>query len=43
MINLYEDLIAGKETISVVGLGYVGMPIAIAFAKKIKVDRKSVV
>lgn len=36
MTNLYEDLIAGKETLSVVGLGYVGMPIAIAFAKNIK-------
>ena len=34
---LYEELINGEEKLAVVGLGYVGMPIAIAFAKKIKV------
>lgn len=34
---LYDDLIAGKEKLSLVGLGYVGMPIAVAFAKKISV------
>lgn len=33
----YEDIINGKEKISLVGLGYVGMPIAVAFAKKVKV------
>ena len=31
---LYEDIINGREKISVIGLGYVGMPIAVAFAKK---------
>lgn len=31
---LYEELKAGKENLSLVGLGYVGMPIAIAFAKR---------
>lgn len=36
-MNLYEDIVGGKEKISLVGLGYVGMPIAVAFAKKIKV------
>ncbi|NJP37450.1 nucleotide sugar dehydrogenase [Alkalicoccus luteus] len=36
-MNMYEDIIKGKEKISIVGLGYVGMPIAIAFAKKVKV------
>lgn len=35
--NLYEKLVAGEEKLSLVGLGYVGMPIAVAFAKKIKV------
>lgn len=34
---LYEKLVSGEETLSVVGLGYVGMPIAVAFAKKVKV------
>ena len=34
---LYEKLLRGEESLSVVGLGYVGMPIAVAFAKKIKV------
>ena len=35
--NLYENLISHKEKLSLVGLGYVGMPIAVAFAKKINV------
>lgn len=34
---LYEQLIKNKEALSVIGLGYVGMPIAVAFAKKISV------
>ena len=33
-MGLYEDLISKKEKLSLVGLGYVGMPIAVAFAKK---------
>ena len=33
-MSLYEKIIAREEKISLVGLGYVGMPIAIAFAKK---------
>ena len=36
-MNLYEDIIAGKEKLSLIGLGYVGMPIAVSFSKKIKV------
>ena len=36
-MGLYEDLVNGKEKLSLVGLGYVGMPIAVAFARKIKV------
>ena len=31
--NLYENIINKKDNISVIGLGYVGMPLAIAFAK----------
>ncbi len=37
MNNLYEKIVNGEEKISLVGLGYVGMPIAVAFAKKVKV------
>lgn len=37
IMGLYEDIVAGKEKLSLVGLGYVGMPIAVAFAKKIDV------
>lgn len=33
-MNLYEKIKNRKEKISLVGLGYVGMPIAVAFAKK---------
>jgi len=37
VINLYEEIVAKKEKISVIGLGYVGLPIAVAFAKKVDV------
>lgn len=33
----YEEIINKQEKISLVGLGYVGMPIAVAFAKKVDV------
>jgi len=33
-MSLYEKIIKREEKLSVVGLGYVGMPIAVAFAKK---------
>ena len=33
-MSLYEEIKNGTEKISLVGLGYVGMPIAVAFAKK---------
>lgn len=36
-MDLYEKIVKGEEKLSLVGLGYVGMPIAVAFAKKIKV------
>lgn len=35
--TLYERLIRGKEKLALVGLGYVGMPIAVEFAKHVKV------
>ena len=36
-MSLCEKIIAKEEKISLVGLGYVGMPIAVAFAKKVDV------
>jgi len=33
-MNLYDKLVANEETLALVGLGYVGMPIAHAYAKK---------
>ena len=35
--TVYTDLISGKEKLALVGLGYVGMPIAVEFAKHINV------
>ena len=35
--DLYEKLLKKEEKLSLVGLGYVGMPIAVAFAKKLDV------
>lgn len=35
--HIYQGLISGKEKLALVGLGYVGMPIAVEFAKHIKV------
>lgn len=37
MLELYEKLVNRNEKLSLVGLGYVGMPIAVAFAKKVDV------
>lgn len=34
---MYQDLLDKKRTLAVIGLGYVGLPIALEFAKKIKV------
>lgn len=34
MMSLYDKLVAGEERLALVGLGYVGMPIAVAFASK---------
>ena len=35
--TLYERIVSGDEKIALVGLGYVGMPIAVEFAKHVKV------
>lgn len=36
-MDLYDQILERKEKIALVGLGYVGMPIAVAFAKKVEV------
>ncbi len=36
-MSLYQDLLNKKEKLCVVGLGYVGMPLAVAFSKKVDV------
>lgn len=36
-LELYQKIKDKKENLSVIGLGYVGMPLAIAFAKKVNV------
>lgn len=36
-MSLYSKIVAKEESISLVGLGYVGMPIAVAFSKKANV------
>ncbi len=36
-MHLYNDLCERKEKLALVGLGYVGMPIAVAFSRKIDV------
>lgn len=33
-MSIYEKLMEKEENLALVGLGYVGMPIAVAFAKK---------
>lgn len=35
--NIYQELISGNSKLALVGLGYVGMPIAVEFAKHVKV------
>jgi UDP-N-acetyl-D-galactosamine dehydrogenase len=37
MSNLYDRIINKEAKIGVIGLGYVGLPIALAFAKKVSV------
>ena len=37
MSSIYQNLIEKKESLAVVGLGYVGLPIALEFARNIEV------
>ena len=37
MITAFENLLSKKKKLAVIGLGYVGMPIAVQFAKKVSV------
>lgn len=37
IMDLYEKILSGEEKIALVGLGYVGIPIAVAFSQKAKV------
>lgn len=34
---MYKEIVSGKEKVAVVGLGYVGLPLALEFAKKVDV------
>src|ERR1041385_6358534 len=36
-MSIYNNILSKKKKIAVIGLGYVGLPIALAFAKKVKV------
>lgn len=36
-MSLYEEIVSGKEQLALVGLGYVGMPIAVEFSKHVNV------
>jgi UDP-N-acetyl-D-galactosamine dehydrogenase len=36
-MSIYKDILAKKAPIAVIGLGYVGLPIALAFAREVKV------
>ena len=36
-MKVYNQLVNKEEKLAVIGLGYVGLPIALEFAKKIKV------
>lgn len=36
-MDLYKRVVAQEDKVSVIGLGYVGMPIAVAFARRVRV------
>lgn len=36
-MSLYPKIVSGEEKLALVGLGYVGMPIAVAFSRKVQV------
>lgn len=35
-MSLYDQIISGKTPVAVIGLGYVGLPLAVEFSKKSK-------
>jgi UDP-N-acetyl-D-glucosamine/UDP-N-acetyl-D-galactosamine dehydrogenase len=37
MNTIYDQLIQKKASLAVIGLGYVGLPIALEFARRVKV------
>ena len=37
MMSVYQDLTGKKASLAVIGMGYVGLPVALAFAKKLRV------
>ena len=42
-MSLYEKLVNKEEKLALVGLGYVGMPIAVAFSKKVDKMKKKLI
>ena len=36
-MSIYNDLLEKKTKLSIIGLGYVGLPIALGFARKVSV------
>src|SRR5690606_21782732 len=36
-MGIFNDIVSGQKSIAVIGLGYVGLPLALEFAKKYKV------
>ena len=36
-MDLYEKILNREESLAVLGLGYVGLPLAVAFAKRVRV------
>ena len=36
-MNMFSKIVKKESTVALIGLGYVGLPIALAFAKKVKV------
>ena len=39
-MNLYKNIKDRQEKISLIGLGYVGLPVAVAFSKKRSEERR---
>jgi len=36
-VDVYKELVTKSTNLAIVGLGYVGMPLAVAFSQKVKV------